>query len=597
MMRPRAARWFEAVAARADASRVLEALAATGAVQLEADQDCAPLPEWRDLTAGLGEFAALSARYAAHWPAPASNSPCPDAPAVMLEQGLRALNVWVQRCEPLLARLHCLQEKELERERWLAALQDWQPDADLTLAELRASGFVLACCLLPDASLADGGLLRLIAHADGSESALWLAPAAQIDAALARPASPNGRALPPPDWLPREWSMLQAAAVAVREQLLNETAELNATIAGHSLALGLPDVLADLQRLRWVCENVRGLQASDWLVRIRGWTSTPAALEPALDASQTRALLQFPSAPAIAPPLLYANPRWAQPFEVFARAFGVPGGNEADPTPIVAMAAPLLFGYMFGDIGQGAVILLAGLWLRGRFPMARLAVAGGLAAMGFGWLFGSVFALEHWVRPLWLHPLEAPLAVLAIPLAAGVILLASGLLLNLLGAWWQRKLGAWLRHDLPGVLGYFGALIWPFHDGGAWILILAIALALVAPALHERRFGAGLAGLGLWLEHTLQLLINTLSFARVGAFALAHAGLSSAVVMLASGAAWWVQALILVAGNLLILTLEALVVSIQTTRLLLFEFFTRFLTASGRPFLPLPLPPSVRSAT
>jgi len=46
-----------------------------------------------------------------------------------------------------------------------------------------------------------------------------------------------------------------------------------------------------------------------------------------------------------------------RPFELFARAFGVPGGDEADPTPVVAIVVPLLFGYMFGDVGQGAVLV------------------------------------------------------------------------------------------------------------------------------------------------------------------------------------------------------------------------------------------------
>ena len=40
-----------------------------------------------------------------------------------------------------------------------------------------------------------------------------------------------------------------------------------------------------------------------------------------------------------------------------------------------------------------------------------------------------------------------------------------------------------------------------------------------------------------------------------------------------------------------IVALEGLVVGIQTTRLILFEFFIRFLSAGGRPFEPL-LPPS-----
>jgi V/A-type H+-transporting ATPase subunit I len=90
----------------------------------------------------------------------------------------------------------------------------------------------------------------------------------------------------------------------------------------------------------------------------------------------------------------------------------------------------------------------------------------------------------------------------------------------------------------------------------------------------------------------VQILINTLSFARVGAFALAHAGLASAVVALAEAGgnpvAW---AIVLLVGNVLILVVEGLVVSIQTTRLVLFEFFTRFFRAEGREFRPLASPP------
>ena len=49
-------------------------------------------------------------------------------------------------------------------------------------------------------------------------------------------------------------------------------------------------------------------------------------------------------------------------------------------------------------------------------------------------------------------------------------------------------------------------------------------------------------------------------------------------------------AVVLVIGNIVIIALEGLVVSIQTTRLVLFEFFTRFLRVSGRRFRPLPAP-------
>ena len=99
-------------------------------------------------------------------------------------------------------------------------------------------------------------------------------------------------------------------------------------------------------------------------------------------------------------------------------------------------------------------------------------------------------------------------------------------------------------------------------------------------------------GLGQLLESSFTLLLNTLSFARVGAFALAHAALEVAVFALAgatqSPAA---AAAILVAGNLAVILIESLVVSVQTTRLVLFEFFMRFFEGQGRPFQPANKPP------
>ena len=99
---------------------------------------------------------------------------------------------------------------------------------------------------------------------------------------------------------------------------------------------------------------------------------------------------------------------------------------------------------------------------------------------------------------------------------------------------------------------------------------------------HARSRWPALAALAELVERTLQILINTLSFARVGAFALAHAGLSSAIVALMTRPrAASSQGVVLVVGNVVVLVLEGLVVSIQTTRLVLFEFFTRFLVAAG----------------
>ena len=93
----------------------------------------------------------------------------------------------------------------------------------------------------------------------------------------------------------------------------------------------------------------------------------------------------------------------------------------------------------------------------------------------------------------------------------------------------------------------------------------------------QRNLIGALAAIGHLLESGVQVMVNTLSFARVGAFALAHAALSAAVVSMAQPAPGWAAALILILGNALIIALEGLVVGVQTTRLVLFEFFNRFL--------------------
>jgi V/A-type H+/Na+-transporting ATPase subunit I len=120
-----------------------------------------------------------------------------------------------------------------------------------------------------------------------------------------------------------------------------------------------------------------------------------------------------------------------------------------------------------------------------------------------------------------------------------------------------------------------------------------LAWYLIGAFMVHRALLGGLAAIGHLLESGMQILVNTLSFARVGAFALAHSALSVAVVTMADSAPLWAGILIMILGNVLIILLEGLVVSIQTTRLVLFEFFNRFLQGTGRVFRPLPVPPPV----
>jgi V/A-type H+-transporting ATPase subunit I len=238
------------------------------------------------------------------------------------------------------------------------------------------------------------------------------------------------------------------------------------------------------------------------------------------------------------------------------------------------------------------VIAALGFMLRKRWPMARLFIAGGLSATVFGALFGSVFSL-HAMHPWWIAPLDDPLAVLLVPLVGGTVLLTIGLLLSAFEAHWRGQLRDWLATDAGFVVGYLGLVSAVTWTPGLGLAAAGALLFCLGHAWHARRVSAALGAIGELVERLLQILINTLSFARVGAFALAHAGLSSAIVALMGAADSTVaKMLVLVLGNVVVIALEGLVVSIQTTRLVLFEFFARFLEAQGRVFRPLPLPPS-----
>ena len=91
-------------------------------------------------------------------------------------------------------------------------------------------------------------------------------------------------------------------------------------------------------------------------------------------------------------------------------------------------------------------------------------------------------------------------------------------------------------------------------------------------------------------ETLISFLSNSLSYVRVGAFAVAHAGLSQVVMILAQmvspdrGVAYWIVILL---GNIFIIGFEGMIVSIQTLRLEYYEFFSKFFRGGGTRYRPL----------
>ncbi len=603
MLRPLAARWFEIVAARDDATLALEALAATGSVELEPRLACtAPTPLEDALQPLLAQYGELAARYREYWPqARRRCSAFPEPPTATIERSLASIRAWAERAEPLVQQLQAIGSERRDLMLWQRVLTAVD-GAPLDFTQLGQPGPVVRKRLVvfpgdAQPELPPGVLVRRC-DGDGLLCGLVVGNDDALRSLEQQAAALRGRLYPAPAWLARTASESMAYIAPRLHALEREEASLQAALEALHEQHDLYRALGDADRLQWVAHNVRALERTELFCRITGWTSdmTGHRLATAIDGCGARALLHFPAPPAEAKaPLLLANPWWARPFEIFSRALGMPARNEADPSVLLALAVPLMFGYMFGDVGQGLVIAVVGFLLRERLQVGRLLVTGGLAAAIFGALFGSVFSL-HLMHPWWLAPLDAPLTVLLVPLAGGAVLLVLGLLLDATEAHWRGELAHWLTTDAGFVAAYVGLLATPFVPGALAFAATGALLFCLGHAVHARRAAAAATALAELVERLVQLLINTLSFARVGAFALAHAGLSSAVVALmdASDSAV-VRAAVLVLGNAIILVLETLVVSIQTTRLVLFEFFTRFLKAEGRVFHPLPPPPSTHT--
>jgi V/A-type H+-transporting ATPase subunit I len=605
MLRTVPARWFELLVPRSSVSRALEALAETGRIQLDspADSDEAFLTV-PSLDEPLERFAELERRFEKYWPEPVLDRPKGDRLLEReLARALKRVEAWRADAVPHIEGIERTSRErgELELLRSLCTAAVNSHKVDFRDLGARTPAVAAEVFMLPPESetpeLADPILYRRLDEPD----ATWLLTFGRVEQVQRLAQALEGRhartlAVPP---------MLARApgARAALGRVQRRLAAAERLLAWHQRALAalddehrLAEALGTLHRIQWLDRHLASIGTSDYMARVHGWTSDPdgTAVTDALDRENIPHALAFPPAPVDREaPSLSVNPPWAKPFELFAGLVGTPGRNEADPSILVAFIAPLLFGYMFGDVGQGAVLVAAGVVLSRRFPATALLIWGGAWSIVFGFAFGSVFGSEDIIPALWLHPVVDPLPVLTVPVIFGAFLIVLSVLLSGLEHLWVGRLGSWVRTEagmavalLLGLAGF----VQPSLLAAAAVVLGVQFLGM----LWEFRASRGMAvakALAEMIEGLMRLAVNTLSFVRVGAFALAHAGLSLAVVTLAEGAGGgFAGIVVMILGNALIIAIEGLVASIQMTRLVLFEFFTRFLTAEGRAFRPLAPP-------
>lgn len=320
------------------------------------------------------------------------------------------------------------------------------------------------------------------------------------------------------------------------------------------------------------------------------------------------------------PPTKLKNPRFFKPFEMFIRMYGLPANDEMDPTMFVALTYTFIFGAMFGDVGQGLCLFVFGglLYLIKKINLAGIISIAGLFSTFFGFMFGSIFGFEDVLKPLWIRPIDHMTTlpflgklntVFIVAVAFGMFLIIVAMILHIINAAKSKDVeGTWFdANGVAGLVFYLAVVVTivlfmtgnPLPGGIVMGVMFGVPLLLIflkEPLARriEKRADKMETGPGMYVvqgffemfETLLSYFSNTISFIRIGAFAVSHAAIMEVVLQLAgaeSGHPNWIGVIF---GNLFVCGFEGLIVGIQVLRLEYYEMFSRFYSGSGRAFNP-----------
>jgi V/A-type H+/Na+-transporting ATPase subunit I len=377
---------------------------------------------------------------------------------------------------------------------------------------------------------------------------------------------------------------------------------------------GRPDLVAGEAQLRRYADAAVSANSA---VALAGWTPS----DQVDDLAARLASIGCAAVPLARPgyadaPTLVAGSAGQRALTPLVSTYGTVPYADINPAWLAWGSYVLMFGMMFGDAGDGLLLIAAAVALRSGWPgwvrryrAAWPFVAGaGVAATAFGIAYGEFFGPTGAVPALWLNPLDHPVPLLLAGIGIGALLLAGAYTLGAINRWreggWPLALYAPSGIAGAAVFCAIGVLTvgWYFHTGAALVAGGALAAAALAVAFAGFLTEAGGGGIGMTqasvevFDLVIRLGSNVVSFARLAAFGLAHAALSLLVwdgttaLARRGGLAILAAIVLFAAGSALAFGLEALVAAVQALRLEYYELFSRVFVGQGRPFRPWHLP-------
>lgn len=309
----------------------------------------------------------------------------------------------------------------------------------------------------------------------------------------------------------------------------------------------------------------------------------------------------------LTPPTKLHNFALFRPFEGFVKMYGLPSYGEVDPTMIFALTYSLMFGMMYGDMGHGLVLSVIGfLMARKKNFLGPILEICGVVSIIFGALYGSVFGFENF-KPLWYRPMESMMSTLIMAVALGAVIITIAMIINIINGIRNKDIEKTLfsPNGVAGFIFYWAIIIGALSVvmGNSllkgWYILLFVVIPLILVFFKEpltklvkRRKDWMPKNKGEFFLETffemfevlLSYITNTISFIRVGAFALNHAGMMAVVFTLSEMVKGASSIAVIIIGNIIVLGLEGLLVAIQVLRLQFYEMFSRYYEGTGKEF-------------
>lgn len=321
-------------------------------------------------------------------------------------------------------------------------------------------------------------------------------------------------------------------------------------------------------------------------------------------------------------PVKLNNNSFSKPFSMFVEMYGLPSYNGFNPTMLVAVTYTLLFGIMFGDLGQGLIISLVGYFVyRKKWNLlGAILQRVGLSSAFFGLIYGSVFGFEHALDPLYksigfkhkpLEIMDNTMFILLGAIVIGVGIILVSIIINIFIGFKNKNYSEALfgNNGIAGLILFSsllaGVAVMMTGKGNLFTAPYIICLIVIPLLIMFFREPLGCivlgkkfkleSGIGDFFasnffevfEFILGYATNTLSFVRIGGFIFSHAGMMSVVMLLSESVAKGASPIVIVIGNIFVMGMEGLIVGIQVLRLEFYEVFSRFYDGDGQPFEPV----------